>query len=74
MLIIDEYLVEPKDVKDWIPYPGEYEKLGCDIRLINGEEWGTCWPNAGTFLFLGAKSGTEIRFKEEDVTHIRYYE
>ncbi len=74
MIIIDGYMLGDDKPKEWIEYPGEYEKEGCDIRLKNGEEWGTCWPNAGKFLVLTSFNGSEnLSFDESEVTHIRYY-
>ncbi len=74
MIVVDEYLVDKANVQPWIPYPGNYHKKGCDIRLANGEEWGTCYPNAGKFLVLTAPGKQQIEFDESEVTHIRYYE
>ena len=58
-LIINRRIPQPEGWKDprfsWVPYTGNYEKQGYDVRKKDGTEWGPCWPNAGNFwpLFDG---------------------
>lgn len=41
-------------MSDWIKYTGDYEKEFYDIKLLTGEVYENCWPNAGTFHITGA--------------------
>lgn len=44
-----------KDIPDWKPFDGEYDKKGYDVLLPDGTEVLWCWPNAG---FMNATDGS----------------
>ena len=62
-------MADDSSSSEWVPYPGEYEKQFYDIRLKDGRELKTCWPNAGVFH---ASDGAYV--KESYVTHFRVSE
>lgn len=37
---------EPKQVQEWKPYTGDYDKQFYDVKDKDGNIFTNCWPNA----------------------------